>query len=467
MSMSTTTSGATIFYTSDGTTPTHNGGTATGSTQVYNGSFTTPSCADTQYYAIAYKSGYTDSNMTGYLSKHGSDFGCFGGMMMSSSQSQTIVFSVWDGDWALLEEYDNTGALVQKYLQGYHGLVKTFVSTAVYYYQDELGSTSHIASASGALIEWYQYNLYGKPQVYNVAGVYQPGATPQAQDLGNGGSRWMPELGLYDDRNRFMSPDLGRFLQPDPIGFKGDASNLYRYCGNDWANRTDPMGLDTLLIWGHWKSVLNPYGHIAIATTGEGLHSHGNNPADTHGNYSHASVTDYLRQQIPLRSTTIVVLKTSDEQERAINRYMDSLVGKTPNKVTDNCSVRVSDALKAAYPDKGYTTHTPPDVILEAKNVLGGKASGIKQGDVDKAKDYKSFDPKPGARSAEPIRTAPRAVLAANHLGFIQINGAVGGGTSWGEQTSGGFVDAPGSNIDLQTDVEGSFGFMTFVPPQK
>jgi hypothetical protein len=40
-----------------------------------------------------------------------------------------------------------------------------------------------------------------------------------------------------------MSPDLGRFLQPDPIGFKGDASNLYRYCGNDWANKTDPTGL--------------------------------------------------------------------------------------------------------------------------------------------------------------------------------------------------------------------------------
>ncbi len=41
-----------------------------------------------------------------------------------------------------------------------------------------------------------------------------------------------------------MSPDLGRFLQPDPIGFKGDSSNLYRYCGNDWANRSDPMGTD-------------------------------------------------------------------------------------------------------------------------------------------------------------------------------------------------------------------------------
>ena len=67
--------------------------------------------------------------------------------------------------------------------------------------------------------------------------------TYQVRDLFTG-QRWLPELGLYDDRNRFMSPDLGRFLQPDPIGFKGDASNLYRYCGNDWANRSDPMGLD-------------------------------------------------------------------------------------------------------------------------------------------------------------------------------------------------------------------------------
>jgi RHS repeat-associated protein len=107
----------------------------------------------------------------------------------------------------------------------------------------ELGSTSHIASATGALIESYQYDLYGKPRVYDSGGAYQQSATPVAKDLGNGGARWIPQLGLYDDRNRFMSPDLGRFLQPDPIGFKGDSSNLYRYCGNDWANKTDPMGL--------------------------------------------------------------------------------------------------------------------------------------------------------------------------------------------------------------------------------
>ena len=136
-----------------------------------------------------------------------------------------------------------TSSLTQQYVQGYHGLLKTTLPTAVYYYQDELGSTSHIADASGAVLEYYKYDLYGAPTYWNAGGTQITASAKNVQVLGNGGSRWMPELGLYDNRNRFMSPDLGRFLQPDPIGFKGDASNLYRYVGNDWANRTDPMGL--------------------------------------------------------------------------------------------------------------------------------------------------------------------------------------------------------------------------------
>jgi hypothetical protein len=36
---------------------------------------------------------------------------------------------------------------------------------------------------------------------------------------------------------------MGVFLQPDPIGFKGDAANIYRFCNNNAVNRIDPMGL--------------------------------------------------------------------------------------------------------------------------------------------------------------------------------------------------------------------------------
>jgi len=38
------------------------------------------------------------------------------------------------------------------------------------------------------------------------------------------------------------SPGLGRFMQPDPIGYVGGA-NLYGYVGNDPLNKTDPTGL--------------------------------------------------------------------------------------------------------------------------------------------------------------------------------------------------------------------------------
>lgn len=153
----------------------------------------------------------------------------------------TITFNVWD-DWELVEEYAPGNVIAAKYLQGAHGPIKSLLNN-VYFYQDSLGSTSHIASSSGALLEYYKYDLYGKPTYWAANGTQLTnGSNNGVRDLFSG-ERWISEISMYDLRNRFMSPDLGRFLQPDPIGFKGDASNLYRYCGNDWANRTDPMGL--------------------------------------------------------------------------------------------------------------------------------------------------------------------------------------------------------------------------------
>jgi RHS repeat-associated protein len=94
--------------------------------------------------------------------------------------------------------------------------------------------------AVGNLLERYTYSAFGTPTFYNAAGISQSalGVRHLFQ-----GQLWTHETGLNDYRNRVELPVMGVFLQPDPIGFKGDAANIYRFCNNNAVNRIDPMGL--------------------------------------------------------------------------------------------------------------------------------------------------------------------------------------------------------------------------------
>jgi RHS repeat-associated protein len=40
------------------------------------------------------------------------------------------------------------------------------------------------------------------------------------------------ETGLHYNRHRYYDPSLGRYLQPDPLGYAGSPTNLYAYCQN-------------------------------------------------------------------------------------------------------------------------------------------------------------------------------------------------------------------------------------------
>jgi RHS repeat-associated protein len=168
-----------------------------------------------------------------------------------------VRFNAWDG-WELVEEYGSGLTVAKGYLQGATGVIKSWdpIYGQLYYYQDKLGSTTHVANAIGQLVESFHYDLTGTPTETSTHGVVDLYA----------GERWISELRLYDLRNRFMSPELGRFLQPDPIGFKGDASNLYRYCGNDPVNRSDPTGtISEVMVEGNDISI-----RIPMHFTGEG-----------------------------------------------------------------------------------------------------------------------------------------------------------------------------------------------------
>jgi RHS repeat-associated protein len=51
-----------------------------------------------------------------------------------------------------------------------------------------------------------------------------------------------PDTGLINMRARWYSPDIGRFLSPDPAGLV-DGTNLYAYASNDPVDFFDPSGL--------------------------------------------------------------------------------------------------------------------------------------------------------------------------------------------------------------------------------
>lgn len=129
----------------------------------------------------------------------------------------------------LAGEYNGSGVLTTRHIPG-PGLdqpvATLFGGARVQQIADERGSVIGVADSSGA-VNINRYDEYGVP---SAANRFQ--YTGQA---------WMAP-GLYNYRARAYAPELGRFLQPDPIGYAA-GPNVYGYVGGDPVNLTDPFGL--------------------------------------------------------------------------------------------------------------------------------------------------------------------------------------------------------------------------------
>jgi RHS repeat-associated protein len=137
-----------------------------------------------------------------------------------------------------IEEYNgNTGALLKRYVWG-AGLdeclfvVDAATEDVTYLHADETGSTVLTTDQTGTPINRNVYSPWGELTSGSLSDI----------SVGFTGQFYEPEVEVYFYKARHYSPKLGRFLQPDPIGYKGGL-NLYEYCGSDPVNASDPLGL--------------------------------------------------------------------------------------------------------------------------------------------------------------------------------------------------------------------------------
>jgi len=136
----------------------------------------------------------------------------------------------------VLAEMDASNNLMAYYVYDGIGLVAKVTSENNYYFYhyDGLGSTIAITDSNGEVVNTYAYSPEG------LVGVQETIPNP-FQYVGRFGV--MAEgNGLYYMRARYYDPEVGRFINKDPIGYLGGL-NLFTYTRNDFVNVVDPLGL--------------------------------------------------------------------------------------------------------------------------------------------------------------------------------------------------------------------------------
>ncbi len=101
---------------------------------------------------------------------------------------------------------------------------------ALYYLQDQLGSTTALTDAGGSVVEREQYEPFGAT---TGSSLTRYGFTGREREA---------ESGLMYYRARWYDPQQARFISEDPVGFQG-GMNKYSYVSNNPVSKTDATGL--------------------------------------------------------------------------------------------------------------------------------------------------------------------------------------------------------------------------------
>jgi RHS repeat-associated protein len=135
-------------------------------------------------------------------------------------------------------------------------------SKTEYWHKDHIGSLVATTDQTGAVTQRFRFEPWGGRECLSpTTGATQPctsggGANNGNEERGFTGHEMLDEIGLIHMNGRLYDPEIGRFLQADPIiqePLNGQNYNRYAYVQNNPLSYTDPTGFSW---WTKWRKPL-------------------------------------------------------------------------------------------------------------------------------------------------------------------------------------------------------------------
>ena len=199
------------------------------------------------------------------------------GRRLSKSMNGNTTKFLYNGP-TILQEQNASSAVVANNFTG-TGIDELFTrstnSGTQTYLQDIVGSVIASVNPNGSVGAQFTYAPYG---LASVSGN-KNGGTQSFTGREDDGT------GLLFFRARYLDPNLGRFIQRDPLGVLG-GTNPYLYAASNPVGRADPFGLFVVTLGGALSSIVgaggqyssgfywdsqNPFDPGAYETQGQGI----------------------------------------------------------------------------------------------------------------------------------------------------------------------------------------------------
>ena len=250
------------------------------------------------------------------------------------------IFFIYNPNGQVIAEANELGAITVEYIYFNSEPLALIADGDIYYYHNShLGTPESITNEEQQTVWRASYNAFGKADV-TIESIINNLRFP--------GQYYDQESGLHYNYFRDYDPELGRYIQSDPIGLAGGI-NTYGYVGGNPILYIDPLGLDAIVTLYHGSNG-NVFNHIGVGTTvgGDKNATFGAGPDSGIGLFS--PVPGHIVRDNGKPISTVKIA-TTPMQDILINQYNQAQINN-PNYeyslLSNSCVDHVRGALDAA-----------------------------------------------------------------------------------------------------------------------